>query len=103
MKWWKRRKKKDKRIEDMMEQIQLESGMGEASEQKETQTEHDMLERCEELIEMMRELEEAKSEYRVVTDYLKDIQIIKEIPQEDMEELQEIAGNGAKLNQARDN
>ena len=103
MKWWKRRKKKDKRIEDMMEQIQLESGMGEASEQKETQTEHDMLERCEELIEMMRELEEAKSEYRVVTDYLKDIQIIKEIPQEDMEELQEIAGNVAKLNQARDN
>lgn len=58
--------------------------------------------RCEEIIEAIRELEEAKSEYRIVTDYLNDIQKIRNIPKETQEDLHEVAGNVAKLNKARD-
>lgn len=96
MKFWKRRKNK-KNIDDFVEQMELETGLKESGE-----NEHDVLERCEEILDTIRDLEEAKSEYRVVTDYLKDIQSIKDIPQEAVEELQEVAGNVAKLNRARD-
>ncbi len=50
-----------------------------------------MLGRCEEIIEAIRELEEAKSEYRIVTDYLNDIQKIRNIPKETQEDLHEVA------------
>ena len=43
-----------------------------------------------------------QSEYRIVTDYLNDIQKIRNIPKETQEDLHEVAGNVAKLNKARD-
>lgn len=101
MKWFKRRKKK-KNMEDFVEQMELESNLAESGGKRNT-NEHEMMERCEEILDMIRDLEEAKSEYRVVTDYLKDIQSIKDIPKDAVEELQEVAGNVAKLNRAREN
>ena len=58
-----------------------------------------MLGRCEEIVEAIRELEEAKSEYRIVTDYLNDIQKIRNIPketQEDRMRLQEMLPNSIR-------
>lgn len=71
-------------------------------EEYQRQAEHAMLGRCEEIIEAMRDLEETKAEYRIVTDYLNDIQKIKSIPDETLHDLQDAAGNVAQLNKARD-
>lgn len=106
LKFWKRRKKKQiqdghKNIEDVLEHLS-EQGSYSNTEEFQRQAEHEMLGRCEEIIEAMRELEEAKAEYRVVTDYLKDIQKIKGAPEETQEELRGVAENVAKLNKARD-
>ena len=46
---------------------------------------------CEQIIEAGKELEEEKSEYRIVTDYLKDIQMIEELPPEDFAEVRSAA------------
>lgn len=107
MRFWKRKKKteeqpeKKQNIEEVLEHISEREKFTETPEFK-RQAEHEMLERCEEIIEAMRELEETKSEYRIVTDYLNDIQKIRSIPEEAHEELRDAAGNVAKLNKARD-
>lgn len=106
MKFWKRRKKQEetapkKNVEEVLEHLNERGNYRDTTEFK-RQAEHEMLERCEEIIETMRELEEAKSEYRIVTDYLNDIQKIRDIPDEAHEEMREVAGNVAKLNKARD-
>lgn len=106
LKFWKRRKKNkvqdgNKNIEEVLEYLNDQGAYSDTEEFKH-QAEHEMLERCEEIIEAMRELEEAKAEYRVVTDYLKDIQKLKDIPQDAQEELRGVAENVAKLNKARD-
>jgi len=102
MKWWKNRKTKEKKIEEIVDNLNCEQN-ADTLESKKEQSEHEVLEVCEQMIEMKRELEDAKAEYRVVTDYLKDVQKIKEISEEEFKELQEIAGNVSKLNRARDN
>ena len=85
----------------MLEHLNTRGAYTDSAEYK-RQAEHEMLGRCEEIIEAIRELEEAKSEYRIVTDYLNDIQKIRNIPKETQEDLHEVAGNVAKLNKARD-
>ena len=107
MRFWKRRKKAKEQpeakqnIEDVLEHLNTRGAYTDSAEYK-RQGEHEMLGRCEEIIEAIRELEEAKSEYRIVTDYLNDIQKIRNIPKETQEDLHEVAGNVAKLNKARD-
>ena len=107
MRFWKRRKKAKEQpeakqnIEDVLEHLNTRGAYTDSAEYK-RQAEHEMLGRCEEIIEAIRELEEAKSEYRIVTDYLNDIQKIRNIPKETQEDLHEVAGNVAKLNKARD-
>lgn len=107
MKFWRRKRKteeqpeKKQNIEDVLAHINEREKFTDTPEFK-RQAEHEMLERCEEIIEAMRELEEAKSEYRIVTDYLNDIQKIRSIPDEAHEEIRDAAGNVAKLNKARD-
>lgn len=79
MRFWKRRKKAKEQpeakqnIEDVLEHLNTRGAYTDSAEYK-RQAEHEMLGHCEEIIEAIRELEEAKSEYRIVTDYLNDIQ-----------------------------
>ena len=63
---------------------------------------HEALTCCEQLIELTRELEEAKKEYRMVTDYLNDIQILEDLPEDAMEGIRDSAQNIQTLNQARE-
>ena len=85
MRFWKRRKKAKEQpeakqnIEDVLEHLNTRGAYTDSAEYK-RQAEHEMLGRCEEIIEAIRELEEAKSEYRIVTDYLNDIQKIRKLP-----------------------
>ncbi len=65
-------------IEDVLEHLNTRGAYTDSAEYK-RQAEHEMLGRCEEIVEAIRELEEAKSEYRIVTDYLNDIQKIRNI------------------------
>ena len=96
MRFWKRRKKAKEQpeakqnIEDVLEHLNTRGAYTDSAEYK-RQAEHEMLGRCEEIIEAIRELEEAKSEYRIVTDYLNDIQKIRNIPKETQEDLHDPA------------
>ncbi len=106
-KFFKRRKKAAEQeeakqnIEEVLEHAASKESYTDTKEFK-RQAEHEMLERCEEIIEAVRELEEAKSEYRIVTDYLNDIQKIKDIPEDMHNEIKDAAENVANLNRARD-
>lgn len=57
---------------------------------------------CEQIMDAARNLEETKREYKTVTDYLTDIQIIENLPETEFEKIQETAQNVLNLNEARD-
>ncbi|MCI8327246.1 MAG: hypothetical protein HFI37_05660 [Lachnospiraceae bacterium] len=107
MKLFRRKKKKEENvqnkqnIEEVLEHVVARENFTESPEFRK-QTEHEMLGYCQEIIETIRDLEETKSEYRVVTDYLNDIQKIKDIPPDAQKEIRDTASNVAKLNKARD-
>lgn len=63
---------------------------------------HAAVDGCEELIEMARELEDARSEYRVVTAYLSDVEKLQELPEDEKKVLAETAEHVVKLTQDRE-
>lgn len=95
---------KRKREEEFLEEEQAVSESdgftGNPSDSKQVQ--HYIINCCEQIIEAGKELEEEKSEYRIVTDYLKDIQLIEELPQQDMMEIRAAAESVQNLNRMRD-
>lgn len=60
-----------------------------------------VVERLEQMIELTKEIDEEKSEYRMVTSYLNDIQILEDMPEEEHKKIEEIAVNVVQLNVAR--
>ncbi len=62
---------------------------------------HAAVDGCEELIELARELEDARSEYRVVTAYLSDVEKLQELPDAEKKVLSETAEQVVKLTQDR--
>ena len=63
---------------------------------------HYIINCCEQIIEAKKELEEEKAEYRMVTDYLNDIQVLEELPKEDLAEIHNAAENVRKLGRMRE-
>lgn len=63
---------------------------------------HYILDRCEQIIEAAKELEEEKTEYKIVTEYLNDIQTLEELPENAMAEIRAAAENVSKLDRLRD-
>lgn len=63
---------------------------------------HYVLDHCEQIIESARELGEEKKEYEIVTSYLKDIEFLSDLPEEQKAPIREVAENICKLNQERD-
>lgn len=57
---------------------------------------------CSQISEVSKELEEEKAEYRIVSDYLKDIQTLENLPEEDLEEIRSTAEHVQALNRKRD-
>lgn len=57
---------------------------------------------CEQIMAAARNLEETKREYKIVTDYLTDIQTLENLPEAEMQKIQETAQNVLNLNEARD-
>ena len=62
---------------------------------------HAAVDGCEELIELARELEDARSEYRVVTSYLSDVEKLQELSDDEKKVLSETAEQVVKLTQDR--
>ena len=60
-----------------------------------------VIESCEQIIDVTREFEEARKEYALVTEYLKDIETIGSLPKDESKALKEAAKNIFTLNQAR--
>ena len=63
---------------------------------------HYVLDHCEQIIESARELGEEKKEYEIVTSYLKDIEFLVELPEEQKAPIREVAENICKLKQELD-
>lgn len=100
MRLFRRRKKKIKDIDEILDQVTEELLPEDISDERKVQ--HYLLEHCEQVIETVKELEEQKSEYRVVTSYLKDIQLLEEIPEQEMAVLRDTASSIISLNQSRE-
>lgn len=63
---------------------------------------HYVLDHCEQIIESARELGEEKKEYHIVTSYLKDIEFLTDLPEEQKAPIRDVAENILKLNEQRD-
>lgn len=100
MKLFRRRKKKIKDIDEILGQVTEELLPEDMADERKVQ--HYLLEHCEQVIETVKELEEQKSEYRVVTSYLKDIQLLEEIPEQEMAVIKDTASSIISLNQSRE-
>lgn len=104
MGFFKRRKKRQAELErirqentDISAEEILEDGI---SDQKKIQSY--ITGCCNQIAEVSKELEEEKSEYRIVSDYLRDIQTLENLPAEDLEEIRSTAECVRSLNQKRD-
>ncbi|MDD6058454.1 MAG: hypothetical protein PUB98_09405 [Clostridiales bacterium] len=60
-----------------------------------------VVERLEQMIELTKEIEDGKAEYKMVTAYLNDIQTLENLPEEERSKITEIATNVVQLNRAR--
>ena len=63
---------------------------------------HYVLDHCEQIIESARELVEEKKEYQIVTSYLKDIEFLTNLSEEQKAPLRDVAENILKLSDERD-
>ena len=63
--------------------------------------EHYILDSCGQIIALTKEIEGEKTEYRIVTSYLTDIQTIEGLPEEMRQSIREAATNIEQLNAAR--
>lgn len=59
-----------------------------------------IVDQCEQIIDASRELEDARSEYKLVTSYLNDIQVIEALSKEEMSQIVDTASNIVQLNSA---
>lgn len=94
-----KRRKDQKRLEKVLEDVQISGGLESLSDQSPAGT---MIERCERVMENAREIDDGKKEYYIVTSYLNDIELIENLAPDQAEEIQKAADYVAKLNLARD-
>lgn len=103
MGFFKRRKsKKQQEVKEM--QAALQSGIEGTSEEEfgDKKLQHYVINCCEQIIEATKEIEEEKAEYRIVSDYLNDIQILEDLPEEEIEAIRSAAENVQKLDRLRE-
>lgn len=98
---FKRKKKQKRNIEDILSRV-TEDVLSEEDSKDERKVHHFVLGHCEQIIDTAKELEDEKAEYRVVTSYLKDIQILEELLEKEAGELKDTATSIMTLNQSRD-
>lgn len=95
-KWRKKEKSFEKKFGDLGAAV-----LSERDYKDSTKIEQYVVERLEQMIEITQEVEEEKAEYRMVTSYLGDIQMMEEMPEEERAKIGEVALNVVQLNAAR--
>ena len=94
------KKRRKKQTEETFEELESEGTEKKATAKK--SVEHIAIENCEQLIELSGELEDAKNEYRVITSYLGDVELLENLPPDEAKMVADIAQNVVQLNNARD-
>jgi len=93
-------KRKEKKLEERFEEIS-DGILLEEDSKNAGKVEHYAIERLEQIIDVTREIEEEKSEYRVVTAYLNDIHTINGLPDKELAAITDVAQNIVNLDRAR--
>lgn len=102
MLFWGNKRKKEQKIEEAFEKVYQEIQTIENWDDPK-KLEHYILDSCEQIIGITKEIEGERAEYRIVTAYLTDIQSIEKLPLEQRNELRDVAANIVELNKARTN
>lgn len=94
------RRKDRKNLQKVLEDVQapeqsLEQLSGDGQQQA-------LYGRCEQLLDNARQIDDGKKEYHVITSYLNDVELIENLPLEQLEEIRKAAEYVWTLNQARD-
>lgn len=93
-----RKRKKPKYVEEILEFDENAPQLQPGKEDRKSI----VMEYGQQIMDAARNLEEAKREYKTLTSYLKDIEIIEGLPDKDSAEIRETAQNIVMLNQSRD-
>ncbi len=102
MKFLKRFFSKSKNRELKPELMELTDQLFPEEETDQRRIGHYVLDHCEQIIESARELVEEKKEYQIVTSYLKDIEFLTNLSEEQKAPLRDVAENILKLSDERD-
>lgn len=94
--WFK--KKKQKKIEQEI----IEDAIKPAELKDPTDIKHYMINLCEQMIDISKEMEEIRHEYEVVTAQLNDIQRVESLPKEQKDQIKDVAVNILNLTTARE-
>lgn len=96
--FWKKKKENsfEKKVNDLNATVLMEKDY-----KNPRKIEQYVVERLEQIIEVTKEIEDEKSEYRMVTAYLNDIQMLEDMPKDERKQITEVAVNVVQLNAAR--
>ena len=98
-----RKRKKEEKPEEVRQETELRAETEPLEMRKEDTGDlgQDVVERLEQMLELTKEIEDGKAEYRMVTSYLSDIELLAKLPEDERKRLEEIAVNVVQLNAAR--
>ena len=97
-----KRKKDRAALEKVLEDVQVPGGLEQLSGLSGNSPVGMVTDRCEQLMQNAREIDDGKKEYYIVTSYLNDIELIENLAPDRAEEIQKAADYVAKLNRSRD-
>lgn len=106
-KWKHRKEKRQEKYKEDKEPLKEEAEKAETPVQNKSATVKEdgmesLRQNCEQIIEALKQVEEAKIEYQAVTSYLTDMQKIDNIPKEERKDLEEDARQIIMLSRERD-
>ena len=90
-----------KRFRKKKEEQPQQSVMPKMSSMELPTADQQVIDDCEQMIEASKELEETRAEYKLVTFYLTDIQVIEDLRKEERDDITETASNILQMDQAR--
>lgn len=98
--WFFKRRKKEKTLEKKFDDLNQEV-LSERDKKNPKKVEQYVVEHLKQMVELTKEIEEEKSEYKMITSYLNDIHTIEGLPEEEHDKIVDIAQNVVGLNKAR--
>lgn len=99
------RRRKKKREADWARQENLDQmayGLADEDLEDKKKVQDYIMNCCGQIVEAGKELEEEQAEYRIVTDYLNDIQLLEDLPKEDLKEIRSTAESVQALSRQRE-